>query len=1066
MSRGVIQTVTGVAAVAIGVVLLPVAPAAGAFFISAGSGLLLSGVGTLLAQGPLSGTQTTSRNPIAPWNVRYGQGRVGGTMIFCNTFGENEKYLDLVIVLACHPCQSVDSLLLNQDRVLLRPVHNTPHGWWTSTLGSDAMLLGGDFNPGFDIPHTSDITRTENILKISLPRFGLPQQFYQLQVGDKVDVTGVHPVAALVNGRWPIYATETTSSNFILSFISGGPAIPASITLDNSGNIRTSFPDYKSKIYIEILNGQQNLGETFIGMINGTPYDANPTDLVQNPGQPWNLNCSAPGKTMVHLRLHYNDQIFSQGLPQFSFIVSGKNNIYDPRSASSGYSTNAALCIADYMTDKVYGYKLNYGNDLPNTELITAANLCDEAVNLALGGTEPRYTCNGGFLLTSHRSEILQNLLTAMAGRLTYIGGQYFIQPAGWAGISSSITGTQIYSRSVSAIQWRPKVPVNQLYNAVKGTFIAQVNNWQSSDFPPYAQDELHGYNDGAPEYFYDANLTEDQGDRRYLDVQFPFTISCPTAQRLAKIELKRRRGQGTGTFALNLSGYLLAPLDIIAVDLPMFGWTGKTLEVLAARLRIEAQAGTGPAMWSEIDIQEADSSYYQWSIGEELSPQGYQQAIVPDMHKPAPPTNFVATSRNGNMYLTWDAPQDAFVLNGGHIEIEYQQVQSPEGLWLSLAKMDPTVTSAVIENLPVGSSYNVRIRSVNVGGVPSDWVPPNMTGSPATAPPVVINPPEIWAPEYETPMPGDPLFTAKGFGIFQDYLSSAGADLQPVLGLYGQLPPEGLSLIFKVRWELVSGPWAQQLAIDPVSIDSTTDATFGTAGHGTLAFGVLPSNPLTANQFAGRIISKLANPQGSTGTTVPIQDFICTANDVDGNFTVTPDPSAVPNPPKAGDLFTARTGRDPRSSATAYDMTADLTSYTDPTFNSAYNPGLTVHGNQSNLALVIGGTGAFQPPVTVVDNDDVKVTISPSWTVIPDATSVIILVEATPRVVLPPDSTADVTVRFLGEIPVQNYSKQVVHVEGYTTPDGASTVIGPIESVPFREIYIWGAGGTLNINT
>jgi hypothetical protein len=914
LSKGIITTIIGGVEIAAGAVLFITTPGmqgVGIGLMVSGAGMVLAGVGTMLSQGPHSGTETTVRNPIAPWNIRYGQGRVGGTMIFCNSFGDNDKYLDIVVVLAAHACKNVDSLLLNQQRVTLRTPIPTPHGWRSNTYGSD---IAGDYNQGYDIVSTNDITRTDNILKIHLSGKP-PSAFSSLQVGDQVVITGVHPVNSLVNGVWPIYTIDR-SNGIDMTFISGGPSIPGTITIVNSGNIKTNFPDYRSKVYMEVMLGSQNLGDTFQGMTNGTPYDGNDFNLIQNSMNPWNANCSAPGKTLVFLRLHYNDEVFSQGLPQFSFVLSGKNDIYDPRPATPihAYSTNPVLCMADYMTNKLYGYKLDYTTDLPIPALITAANICDESVSLALGGTESRYTCNGGFLLSARRSEILQNLLTSMAGRLTYIGGQFFLHPGSWAGISASITGTQIYSHSTSPILFRPKVPINQLYNGVKGTFIAQVNNWQSADFPPYAQDQIHGYNNGAPQYLYDQNLTNDQGDRRYLDVQLPFTISCATAQRIAKIELLRRRNQGTGTFSLNTSGYLIAPLDLLAVDLPYFAWTGKYLEAMACRLRIEPRGEPSPAIWTEIDIQEADPSTYSWSIGEELSPQGYQQAIVPDMFTPAPPTNFRARSANGNIYLKWDSPTDAFVLHGGHLEIEYQLVQSPEGLWLSLGRIDPTITVAEIDNLPVGAAYNVQIRSVNVGGVPSAWIPANTDGSPGTGLPITIEPPGIWDPGYEVPIDGDPLFTMAGFGLYQNYVSSAGPQVQPVLGIFGkpvqdQSPPTDspLSLIFKIRQELVAGPFGQELATDSTSVDGTTDPTFGTAGHGILAFGVNPDRPpLIVDQFKGRIISKIANLQGSSEK-LPIQDFIIVSNDAAGNFTVTPDPSALSNPPKAGDLFVAR---------------------------------------------------------------------------------------------------------------------------------------------------------------
>lgn len=1031
MSKGVIDAIAGGIMIAGGILLmtLPGGQLAGIEAIIAGAGLVLVGVGTMLSSGPLSGTETTVRNPIAPWQVRYGQSRVGGTMIFCNSFGTNDKWLDMVMVLAAHPCQQVDALLLNMQRVRMTSHVGTPNGWQDYSYGSE--WEGGNnenWQVGMNIPSTNDITRTNNVVKIHLP-----QEIENIQVNDKVTVSAVHPVNALINGQWPLYGVEYPSTGGQdLYYLSGGPQIPSEVQISESGHIQTAYPDYHANVYMEVMLGTQTLGETFVGMTQGTPYDGEWGNWVQNENQPWNVNCSAVGKTVVFLRLHYDSAIFSQGLPTFSFILSGKNNIYDPRSSSSGYTTNPALCIADYLADTTYGYKVNYNSDIPSAELITAANICDESITLVSGDTEPRYTMNGGFTLTMKRSEILQNMLTSIAGRLSYLSGNYYIWPGAWAGISGNITGTQIYSESTNSIVWRPKVPINSLYNAVKGTYIATINNWMSSDFPPYAQDDLHGYNNGDPQYFYDANLTNDQGDRRYLDVQLPFTITSPMAQRIAKIELMRRRYQGTGTFTLNMSGYLYSPLDVLAVDLPYFGWTAQYLEVLACRLRIEAQAEGGASMWTELDVQETDSSvYYFDEEAEELSPQGYQQAIVPDLFTPAPPTDFTGTSANGNIYLNWTAPADAFVTSGGHIEIQYREVTSPEGLWYSLAKMDPSVTTAVIENLPIGSTYEAQIRSVNVGGVPSAWVPAETLTSPPTTG-IIIEPPVLWDPGYD---PGDAFF-GPSFGIAQLYPPGENGAPLSTLDIYGDPPSDPtLTLLVKVRREFVSGIWAQELAYaTPVSPPDGI--------HGVLFFGI-GSIPAVANQFVGRIISKLAKPFGNTDT-VPIQDFTVIGNDAIGNFTVTPDPSTMGALP--GDLYTMRTA--PTSATTD--------GFTDDLFNNCYGPGLIPSGNRGNLVLILYGTGAGQPAQTIIDNTATSATVSPGWATPPDATSFIAIVEAVPQVSLPVNNTS-VNDQLLGGVPVLNYAGQAVRVEAYTS----SGVYGPIESVPFRETYIWGAQGS-----
>ena len=115
------------------------------------------------------------------------------------------------------------------------------------------------------------------------------------------------------------------------------------------------------------------------------------------------------------------------------------------------YTENAALCIADYLTDQTYGFKTNLGTDIPLGPLIAAANVSDEAVPLAVGYhqsppalvTEPRYACNGRFPLTLTRGAVLENLLTSCAGRILYSAGQFIIQPeAYWPGVSWLIGST------------------------------------------------------------------------------------------------------------------------------------------------------------------------------------------------------------------------------------------------------------------------------------------------------------------------------------------------------------------------------------------------------------------------------------------------------------------------------------------------------------------------------------------------------------------------------------------------------------------------------------------------
>ena len=117
-------------------------------------------------------------------------------------------------------------------------------------------------------------------------------------------------------------------------------------------------------------------------------------DLVAEDSA-WTADHRARGVAYIYIRASFDPNVFPRGLPNFSAIVKGKK-VYDPRSASTVWSDNAALCLRDYLvSDYGLGAETTEIND---TQFFAAANLCDETVNLSAGGTEKRYTVNGSFV--------------------------------------------------------------------------------------------------------------------------------------------------------------------------------------------------------------------------------------------------------------------------------------------------------------------------------------------------------------------------------------------------------------------------------------------------------------------------------------------------------------------------------------------------------------------------------------------------------------------------------------------------------------------------------------------
>jgi hypothetical protein len=913
MQSGAGQTVTG--GVEVGAGILTGNP----MMVIAGIGSVLSGIGTLLHG--RHGHGTASRHPIAPWNIVYGRAKVGGTVVYLAEFDNNDKYLDMVFVLAAHVCQSVDYLLFNGQRLTMDPTSGT------------------SYTPVQQTVNISHISRANNvvtvILEANIPTLIAGDPIMIQNISGDYTLNGTFPVEQIIS-QIPAPPTGGPGSLTFTYLCGGMPAI-----VDLEGQAQTVWVDYQRHVHMEVLLGNQT--STFWGMLYGTPNQGDMTDLIQTPtANAWTADCLLQGKTCVFLRLNYDDTYFAGGVPIISFLIHGKNDIVDPRLAAtvpsapgapsvepwtliggvatqeptgsstfayvivasvapslvvsvagstaqsdstlssdnyiaivwtpvpeatsytvyrtacpSGYSIgritsttlnyandngmagdgtsppapsggaagnviyseNVALCIADYLTDTTWGFKAVWGTEVPTPQLIAAANICDELVELAEGGTEPRYSCNGQFPLTTKRGEVLQNLLTACAGRITYCEGQFVIWPAAWPGVSfllgpptgipvpivsavlsvmSSFTqgegytgiayfsiGTQgmedgnpagwamrtdtisltdtadilavqnagitaqfsignslygsastaalllIYdswltvtfadgtietwdgswatgiagspglgeilnppnaidsdpttyatveipagtsfgfggyataalqiggyapatepvsppdsspsdvlstgqalSQAAGPFKWRPTVSIRDLFNGCKGTYICPSNKWQPSDIPPYAQDTDHGYasGGGSPFVLYpfgDANLYADGGDRRWLDIQLPFTISASMAQRLCKIELMRRRQQGTGTFSYNMALYQATALDVFQMTLPMLGWYNKLLEISAFRFKLD-KVDKVTLLGTEIDVQETDPSVYDWSVTEELTPEGYQQAALP----------------------------------------------------------------------------------------------------------------------------------------------------------------------------------------------------------------------------------------------------------------------------------------------------------------------------------------------------------------------------------------------------------------------------------------------------
>jgi len=460
------------------------------------------------------------------------------------------------------------------------------------------------------------------------------------------------------------------------------------------------------------------------------------------------------GIATLIVKLVYNQDVFVNGVPNFTVVVQGKK-IYDPRTDTTTYSNNAALCIRDYLTNTDYGLGASL-DEIDDTSFIAAANICDQNVDLLAGGTEKRYTINGAFSTSETPKAILQKLLTACGGKITYVGGKWVIKVAAYSSPSLTLDEDDI----VSEITMQASQSRRDIFNAVKGVYSEPDFLYQPVSFPPVTN----------------STYEAEDGEVIWKDASFPFTTSFATCQRLAKIELEKARQQISVNLSCNLKGFALQPGDTVYLNFARYGWTNKIFEVLTWEFSF-TDSDTGPTPVVNLMLRETASSIYDWSEEEteiDIAP----NSTLPNPWNISAPSGLQLTqiqqilsdgSTSTALLVEWVAPSSSFIkqyevqwrrssdyLDYGLITNAADDTQN-YGLITASADntfdygsiedtptaADPDFNSVVVQNTQFtipniipNASYTVRVRAINSLDIRSEWTSTTDTPTPDTTPP------------------------------------------------------------------------------------------------------------------------------------------------------------------------------------------------------------------------------------------------------------------------------------------------------------------------------------------
>jgi hypothetical protein len=465
-------------------------------------------------------------------------------------------------------------------------------------------------------------------------------------------------------------------------------------TLTTSGNIFTI--DYKgstSAINFDYLLGTDS---------------QSPMELMAGVA----ANYSFRGLATLGARLVFDQDKFPQGLPNITAEIEGKK-VYDPRTETTVYSNNPALCIRDYLTNTVYGLGAT-GVEVDNDSFIAAADVCDEDVDLSDGGTEKRYTLNGTFLTSEKPKDVLGKMLMSCGGSLTYVGGKWTIKVAEYRTPEVTLTDDDF----VSEITIQGSVSRRDVFNAVKGTYSEPEALYQLSSFPPVTN----------------ATYAAQDNETIWKDIQFPFTTSVATCQRLSKIDLEKMRQQITVTVSCNMKAFALQTGDTVYLDIDRYGWNNKVFEVTDWNFEFtNSDSGAAPVV--SMSLRETASGIYDWNSGDETVIDIATNTNLPDPFTVNTPA--VAIADVLEIAAETVITKLVVTISGETNFQDNYEVQakiSTATEWINLGKASGNVFE--LYNVIDGAFYNVRARAINTLNVRSEWATGTHEVVGKTAPP------------------------------------------------------------------------------------------------------------------------------------------------------------------------------------------------------------------------------------------------------------------------------------------------------------------------------------------
>ncbi len=667
---------SGITATAAGITF-----ALSSFLLAAGGSLLMSGAQMLLSSGAKKGKTSSAatsasstqnvRQAITTHNIVYGQRRVGGPIVYMGSSQDN-LYLHMIVVVACHEVEEIGEIWFNDECI--------PHDF----IDSNGNVTAGKYenyarirthlgspSQAADSFLVSEVEEWTNNHRLQ----GRAYLYVRLKFSQDVFASGIPTVTAVIKGKKVL---DPRDGNIKYT------ANAALIARDYLADISYGF-EASSNIDDDSVIAAANICDEIADV---QPESLTVTNVLDTAPDTLELDCDI--------------------LP---FALGDRVDLSTTGTLPAGLATSTDYYVIPYhfQTAGTVKPRISLATSLANAEAGTYIDITNtgSGVHTVRKTGEPRFQSAAYLDTANELGSNMIELLSGFGGRLVHAGGSWRMVSPAYQTPTLEIDENDI----IAPLQIQTKISRAERFNQIKGVYTSHLNRWQGADYPSVS----------------DAAAITRDGQTLPRDYDLPVTFRPYTAQRLAKIELKKAVQEITVKAVCNLKALQCQCGDNIILTNTRMGWDQKPFEVVGFRLTVGGSEN--PELGVELTLRETAQDIYDWSSSEESTIDAAPNTSLPDAFTVQAVTGLgfdsvpIITRDGDEVYdikISWNVHPDAFVNFGGQYEVQYKKTS--DTLYQPSFFVDGELVSSTISSGSVGVSYDIRIRAINNIGVRSNW--------------------------------------------------------------------------------------------------------------------------------------------------------------------------------------------------------------------------------------------------------------------------------------------------------------------------------------------------------